>query len=115
MAWIKLKDENQLNECWSLSQEKPQLFFKHSTRCSISTMALTRFQGSGILDNDSLDCYFLDLLQFRSISDAISVKSKVVHQSPQAIVLYKGEVIYTETHGMIDARAILREIKSITE
>lgn len=113
MAWIKLTDENQLEECWSLSHQKPQLIFKHSTRCSISIMALTRFQGSGILDSDAIDSYYLDLLTFRNISNAIESKSGVVHQSPQVIVLNKGEVFLSETHGMINGRAILQEIKTL--
>ena len=113
MAWIKLTDENQLNECWNLSHQKPQLIFKHSTRCSISIMALTRFQGSGILDSDVIDSYYLDLLSFRNISNAIESKSGVVHQSPQVIVLNKGEVFLSETHGMINGRAILQEIKTL--
>jgi bacillithiol system protein YtxJ len=113
MAWIKLTDENQLNECWNLSHQKPQLIFKHSTRCSISIMALTRFQGSGILDSDAIDSYYLDLLTFRNISNAIETKSGVLHQSPQVIVLNKGEVFLSETHGMINGRAILQEIKTL--
>lgn len=113
MAWIKLTDENQLNECWNLSHQKPQLIFKHSTRCSISIMALTRFQGSGILDSDAIDSYYLDLLTFRNISNAIETKSGVMHQSPQVIVLNKGEVFLSETHGMINGRAILQEIKTL--
>jgi len=108
MAWIKLTDENQLEESWNLSHQKPQLFFKHSTRCSISTMALSRFQGSGIIDNEKLDCLFLDLLKFRNISDSIALKSGIVHQSPQVIVIQNGAVIYNDSHGMIDARSILR-------
>jgi bacillithiol system protein YtxJ len=76
-------------------------------------MALTRFQGSGILDNDAIDSYYLDLLKFRNISNAIEAKSGVIHQSPQVIVLNKGEVFLSETHGMIDGRSILREIKTL--
>lgn len=113
MPWIKLTDENQLEECWNLSHQKPQLIFKHSTRCSISIMALTRFQGSGILDSDAIDSYYLDLLSFRNISNAIETKSGVMHQSPQVIVLNKGEVFLSETHGMINGRAILQEIKTL--
>ncbi|MBU3659377.1 MAG: bacillithiol system redox-active protein YtxJ [Flavobacteriales bacterium] len=113
MAWIKLTEENQLEECWNLSHQKPQLIFKHSTRCNISVMALTRFQGSGILDAETVDSYYLDLLKFRNISNAIESKSGVRHQSPQVIVINKGEVFLSESHGMIDARSILREIKTL--
>ena len=113
MAWIKLTDENQLEECWILSHQKPQLIFKHSTRCSISTMALSRFEGSGILDSDVLDLYYLDLIQYRNISNAIESKSGVRHESPQVIVIDKGEILLSETHGMINGRSILQEIKTL--
>jgi len=113
MAWIKLTDENQPEECWILSHQKPQLIFKHSTRCSISTMALSRFEGSGILDSDVLDLYYLDLIQYRNISNAIESKSGVRHESPQVIVIDKGEVFLSETHGMINGRSILQEIKTL--
>lgn len=113
MAFIKLTDESQLEECWSMSHQKPQLIFKNSTRCSISTMALSRFQGSGILESDAVNSYYLDLLQFRNISNAIELKSGVRHQSPQVIVIVKGEVFLSETHGMIDGRFILQEIKTL--
>jgi hypothetical protein len=36
-----------------------------------------------------------------------------MHQSPQVIVLNKGEVFLSETHGMINGRAILQEIKTL--
>jgi bacillithiol system protein YtxJ len=76
-------------------------------------MALSRFEGSGILESDAVDSYYLDLLKFRNISNAIETKSGVVHQSPQVIVLNKGEVFLSETHGMINGRAILQEIKTL--
>ena len=113
MSWLAFESEAQWQEILAASQVSPQLIFKHSTRCSISIMALTRFQGSGILDSDAIDSYYLDLLSFRNISNAIETKSGVMHQSPQVIVLNKGEVFLSETHGMINGRAILQEIKTL--
>jgi bacillithiol system protein YtxJ len=70
-------------------------------------MALNRFEKSGILDNEQIDCWYLDLLEFRQISSEIEKLTKVIHQSPQAIVVNNEQVIYAESHGMIDSSDIL--------
>ncbi len=110
MGWNTLNDLSQVQHIIEASRETPQLFFKHSTRCSISTMALSRFEKSGILENNALVCWYLDLLEYRPISSEIEVKCHVIHQSPQAILLKNGEVIYQESHGMIDANELLKKI-----
>jgi bacillithiol system protein YtxJ len=107
MTWNILSEPNQINEIIEASRLKPQLFFKHSTLCSISTMALSRFEKSGILSNEAIDCWYLDLLEFRPISSEIEKLTKVIHQSPQAIVVNNLQVVYSESHGMIDAVEIL--------
>jgi bacillithiol system protein YtxJ len=106
MTWNILSEPNQINEIIEASKFKPQLFFKHSTRCSISTMALNRFEKSGILNNEQMDCWYLDLLEFRPISSEIEKLTRVMHQSPQVIVVNNEQVVYSESHGMIDAEEI---------
>lgn len=106
MAWNLLSDKNQVQEILTSSKDIPQLFFKHSTRCSISTMALRRFENSGILNDKNLQCWFLDLLEYRPISSEIESLTHVVHQSPQVILVINEEIVYTESHGMIDADQI---------
>jgi bacillithiol system protein YtxJ len=106
MAWNLLLDKNQVQEILSASKEIPQLFFKHSTRCSISTMALRRFENSGILEEKYIQCWYLDLLENRQISAEIESLTQVTHQSPQAILVVNGEIVYSESHGMIDAEQI---------
>lgn len=106
MTWNILSDSIQIQEIIDASKHKPQLFFKHSTRCSISTMALSRFEKSGILSNEHLDCWYLDLLAHRQISAKIEKLTQVLHQSPQAILLNSGQVMYSASHGMIDSAEI---------
>ena len=110
MTWKILSTTDQIKEIIEASKIKPQLFFKHSTRCSISTMALSRFEKSGILSNEQLDCWYLDLLQHRQISSEIEKLTQVTHQSPQAILLENELVIYHASHGMIDSTEILNKV-----
>lgn len=110
MGWNHLTELSKVQQIVEASQEKPQLIFKHSTRCSISSMALTRFEKSGILDREELTSWYLDLLEFRPISGEIEKQTRVVHQSPQVILIKNGEVIYHESHGMIDANDVLKKL-----
>lgn len=110
LNWVPLIALNQLDEINELSQEKPVLIFKHSTRCGISSMALKGFEKSYDIDAAAMDIYFLDLLQFREISNEIISKFKVEHQSPQAIVLYKEKVVYSDSHYSISVDDIKKAI-----
>lgn len=103
--WIQLTNLAQLDEIVALSETQPVLIFKHSTRCSISSFALNTFQREWDKEQN-VACYYLDLLQFREISDAIAERFGVVHQSPQVILLQNGKVIHDASHQSIDAEQI---------
>jgi len=96
MNWIPLTTEAQLEEIVSLSETKPTLIFKHSTRCSISSTALNRLERAW----DALDtpAYYLDLIALRPISNAIAEKFDIEHQSPQVLVISQGSCSYSATH-----------------
>jgi bacillithiol system protein YtxJ len=113
MAWIHLNSIEQLLKAVENSQVKPQLFFKHSTRCIISKMALQEFERSGVVNSEFADFYLLDLLNYRGISNEIAELLNVVHQSPQAILVSKNQVIYSETHERIDGNNVKKLIDSI--
>lgn len=106
MSWLAFQTEANWQEILAASQTAPQLIFKHSTRCSISSMVLNRFEASALYQSDELTCWFLDLIAFRDLSNLIAGETQVWHESPQCIVIDKGKVIYAESHGSIDAKAI---------
>lgn len=100
--WINLEDLGQLNEIIMTSEEKPVVIFKHSTRCSVSRMALKQFENEFNLEG-KMDAYYLDLIENRAISNEIASKFDVVHQSPQVLVIKNGKCIYNISHSDIDA------------
>ena len=67
------------------SFHNPQFIFKHSTRCSISKMVLSRFESTN--DSASLSVYLLDLLNYRDLSNQIADDFNVKHESPQLLVI----------------------------
>jgi len=104
MNWIPLLNEQQLDEIKLNSSQKPQVIFKHSSRCSISSMAKNRLDRNDT--PEGADFYFLDIINYRNISNKIAKDFNVHHESPQVLVIKKGNCVYDESHSGIDMEDI---------
>ena len=69
-------------------------------------MAKSRLERSWHFPDDSFPIYYLDLIRFRQVSNAIAEKTSVEHQSPQLIVLKEGKVMYHASHHIISVNDI---------
>ena len=107
VAWIPLTNLGQLNEIIHESTLTPVIIFKHSTRCSVSRMALKQFENEFDLQS-KVTPYFLDLLENRDISNEIAVRFAVAHQSPQLILIKDGKAIYHASHSDIASEDLER-------
>jgi bacillithiol system protein YtxJ len=105
MNWKIIEDYNQIQNLVDASHQQPQVIFKHSTRCSISVMAKNRLERSGL--PDQIQFHYLDLLQYRDISNKIAEQFSVYHQSPQILLIKNGECIFEETHSAISMDEIV--------
>ncbi len=114
MNWIDLNHPSQLEEIKKLSELQPVLIFKHSTRCSISATALNRLERSW-KDEDmkEMKSYYLDLLSYRPISNSIAQEFDVYHQSPQALLIYKGKCVYNSSHFDITYLDIKLQVETL--
>jgi bacillithiol system protein YtxJ len=104
MNWIPLTQETQLKEIRERSKQKTQVIFKHSTRCGVSSMVLHSLEKSAQPSN--IDFYFLDLIKYRPVSQAIATLFNVRHESPQVLVIINGESVYDESHYAINMKEI---------
>ncbi|MEO8721030.1 MAG: bacillithiol system redox-active protein YtxJ [Ginsengibacter sp.] len=109
MNWIPLNQETQLDDIVANSNNIPQVIFKHSTRCSISSMAKNRLDKKEAPDGTNF--YLLDLIKFRSLSNKIASDFHISHQSPQILIIQNGKCVYNESHGGIT----FDEIEAVTK
>jgi bacillithiol system protein YtxJ len=110
MNWISLQHLTQLDE---IAQSPGySIIFKHSTRCSISLMAKRKFELDWSYLPENTSVYFLDLLQYRNISNGIAERFKVHHESPQLLLIKDGECIYETSHGEISAEDVAEQIQT---
>ncbi len=84
------------------SGDKPVFLIKHSTRCPVSTTALEQYRRF-VDDAGDGDHAYLDLIAHRDVSDAIAADSGVRHESPQALLYHRGQVVWHDSHGRITA------------
>jgi bacillithiol system protein YtxJ len=110
--WIQLTSQEQLNEFLIL--EKPILIFKHSTRCSISSMVLSQFENDFLNEvigetnlESKVNLLFLDLIKYRDLSNKIAVDFNVIHQSPQLIVIQNNIILHHASHEKISVQKII--------
>ncbi|TDH28869.1 bacillithiol system redox-active protein YtxJ [Segetibacter sp. 3557_3] len=110
MNWIDLTSADQLEKIKADSKTKPQVIFKHSTRCSISSMAKSRLDRSPELKD--ADFYHLDLIAYRSISKKVAEDFNVYHESPQVLVIRDGVCVYDESHYGITVDQLTEQISA---
>ncbi len=106
IVWNDLTQLKQLDDIVEESAEAPVLIFKHSTRCSISRMALKSFEREYAIEEGKAKPYFLDLLEHRDVSNEIASRFDVQHQSPQLILIKNGKAVYNSSHSDIDAATV---------
>jgi len=98
MEWIDLKSLSELDEIDIESRNTIIILFKHSTRCSISDIALSRIrhQPNNLIQNTKI--YYLDIFRHREISNEIERKYHVYHESPQVLLIKNGDCFFDCSH-----------------
>ena len=96
LEWNIIDSQDSFEEVVSQSYSSDILIFKHSTSCSISHIAKMRLEENWKIE--TISPFYLDLKRFRDISDSISETLKVPHESPQVILVRKGQCIYDASH-----------------
>lgn len=110
MSWKDLNHSKQLDELLDESHDKPVAIFKHSSRCGISHMVQDELKSQWDIRPEDVSFYHLSLIERRDVSNHVADKLRVPHQSPQLMLLKRGEVVYNASHHSINLRDLKRHI-----
>ncbi len=111
--WKELSNTQQIEDIKKLSSDQRVIIFKHSTRCPVSSMALSRLERSwDSAAHENTAIFFLDLIRYRDVSNAVAEQFGVMHQSPQVIVVEDEKAIYDESHMGISYEEISAQVKA---
>ncbi|MEZ5344059.1 MAG: bacillithiol system redox-active protein YtxJ [Pyrinomonadaceae bacterium] len=95
-----------LKQLFDESHHKPIVFFKHSITCPISRNVFSE------VSKIDTDIWVMVVQDARKISNELAEKTGIRHESPQAIVIHKGEVIYHSSHYDITAADVENALSS---
>lgn len=103
--FITLDSSEKLDELFDNSAEKPVILFKHSNSCPISADVYRE------VSKANADINLVVVQAARDISNDISERTAIRHESPQAIVLKDGKPIYHASHYDIVADDLEAAVK----
>lgn len=101
---VPLQDMESLEAAIAESQDRPVLLFKHSRYCGISCEALDELQMH--IDNREAGAVAYKMITVqthRPVSDAVSHRLGIRHETPQAILLRDGKPVWNASHFRITA------------
>ena len=103
---VRITDTKAFEELTDRSKERPVVIFKHSLTCPISAAAyqqMEQFNG---------DVALVEVQKSRALSTEIESRLGVAHESPQVIVLSKGQVAWNASHFKITADAVTDAVRN---
>ncbi len=99
------KTKDDLETILSGDSDRPVFVLKHSTICPISAAAWKEF--SSFSENEERALFWRVMVrEDRDLSREIAARCKVVHESPQVILLKEGRTISSRTHYSITEKEL---------
>lgn len=98
-----LHDVQSLDAAIAESRERPVLLFKHSRFCGVSCEALDELQSHIDGAPQNVAYKMITVQTHRSVSDKAAELLGLRHQTPQAILLRNGKVVWNASHFSITA------------
>jgi len=105
-----LVNAEQFEALLEASRQRPIAIFKHSGACGTSAQAYDELEA---LLQDSApdeDVYLVDVLANRHLSQAISARLRVRHESPQVLVIRNAEVHWHGSHFRVTAEHVRKAL-----
>jgi len=101
------------------SQSRPVLLFKHSHTCGTSIEALDELVGhlNDRIDDrgpegSALQYAMVTVQTHRAVSNAVAQRLGVRHETPQALLIRDGRVVWSASHFRVTAAAVEDAIRN---
>jgi bacillithiol system protein YtxJ len=101
-----LNDLDALDAALEASHRRPILLFKHSVWCDLSARALEELERFLRTAADPPASWMIVVQRARAISDDIARRFAVRHESPQALLLHRGALVWHASHRRITSEAL---------
>lgn len=101
---IDITTTEELSEAIERSQEEPVVLYKHSNRCALSRRAQKKI--ADLAPPGDPRVYRVTVQTHRELSDQISARFDIRHETPQVIILDKTQPVFTTSHRQVSAETV---------
>jgi monothiol bacilliredoxin len=102
---------DELDRALAASGHRPLLLFKHSFTCGVSAEALDELVAH-LNERPTNAAYAMVTVQtHREVSNAVASQLGVRHETPQALLIRDGRVVWSASHFRVTATAMGEAIK----
>ena len=101
-----LRRIDELDELLTRSENQPLLLFKHSYTCGISAEALDALVDHLNSGRGDATYAMVTVQTHREVSNAVAAKLGVRHETPQALLVRDGKVVWAASHFRVTADAV---------
>ena len=113
---VPIEAIDELDKLLNESQNRPLLLFKHSYTCGISAEALDELLSHIDVAKENAARYAVITVQtHRDVSNAVSKRFGVRHETPQALLIRDGQVVWSASHFRVTANAVREALKAVAQ
>jgi len=94
------------------SKAQPVLLFKHSFTCGVSAEALDELISHLNEQNVDVRYAIVTVQTHRDVSNAVSSKLGVRHETPQALLVRDGRVVWSASHFRVNAQELNKALRA---
>lgn len=89
------------------------LIYKHSYRCGTCVFSLRNLEKNLPDIARKARPVFIDVVKQRGLSNFVAEMSGVRHESPQALLIHNGDVVWHDSHGGVRSPSIEKALQEI--
>ena len=108
---ITLADVDDLDRVLADSAERPLLLFKHSYGCGTSAEALDELVIHLNQRDHDIRVVLVTVQTQRDVSNAVTTRLGIRHETPQALLIRDGRVVWSASHFRVTSAAIDQAIR----
>jgi bacillithiol system protein YtxJ len=95
------------------SRQRPLVLFKHSYSCGVSAEALDDLLAHLAEKQGNARYAMVTVQTHREVSNAIAAKLGVRHETPQALLVQDGRVVWSASHFRVNADALTQALATV--
>ena len=107
-----LQGIDELDRLLAASEDRPLLIFKHSYTCGTSAEALDELVTHLNEQPADVEYAMVTVQTHRDVSNAVTKKLGVRHETPQALLIRDGRVVWSASHFRVTATAVVDAIRA---